>query len=114
MNAKETKHTTLVVYPGNVTNNVINPLSLAGAFAVRTSLALTYTAYYVICAPEPENGYPTGYRSFHHAELREVLPTLQFQGAEYEHPDVLANLPQELIDALEEYCSEHAIENSGV
>ena len=110
MNTQETHNTTLVVYPGNVTNNVLNPLSLAGAFAVRTSLALTYKAFYIVHAPEPENGYPTGYRTFHHVELTAVVPTLQFQGTEYDHPDVLADLPQEIIDALEEYCAEQAIE----
>jgi hypothetical protein len=111
MNTQETQNTTLVVYPGNVTNNVLNPLSLAGAFAVRTSLALTYKAFYVLFPSEPENGYPTGYRTFHHVELIAVVPTLQFQGTEYYHPDVLANLPQEIIDALEEYCAEQAIDN---
>lgn len=110
MNTQETQNTTLTVYPGNVTNNIVNPLSLAGAFAVRVDLALTYKAFYIVHAPEPENGYPTGYRSFHHVELTAVVPTLQFQGTEYEHPDVLANLPQELIDALEEYCAGQGIE----
>ena len=111
MNTQETYQTTLTVYPGNVTNNIVNPLSLAGAFAVRVDLALTYKAFYILFPSEPENGYPTGYRSFHHVELTAVVPTLQFQGAEYDHPDVLADLPQEIIDALEEYCAEQAIEN---
>lgn len=113
MQTFETQNTTIVVYPGNATNNIVNPLSLAGALAVRVDLALTFDVFYTIHAPEPENGYPTGYRTVSSVTIREAVPTLQFQSTTYEHPDVLANLPQELIDALEEYCTEHAIENSG-
>lgn len=102
----ESTHTAqIIIAPGDLPPNTI-----AGVFAATTTIAATYVAEWDVYPPEPENGYPNGYRVHHSCDLRSIEVTIEIQGVQYTHPCEIKDLHDDVLSQIIDDCCTHALE----
>lgn len=83
-------------------------------FGATTSVEVEFTAEWRQHRPEPENGFPSGYRTLRNVEITSISVVIRSRGYEFDAPCDIKDLPERIYADIVQQCREIAVDSGGL